>query len=41
MVKPITKYAVQIRNLKNIKYELEKAYYEATNGRPGDRKSVV
>jgi len=33
--KPITKYAVMITNSKNIKYELEKAFYLATSGRPG------
>lgn len=35
MVKPITKYAVQILDPSKIKYELEKAYYEATSGRMG------
>ncbi len=35
MVKPITKYAVQIMEPTEIKYHLERAYYEATNGRPG------
>ncbi len=35
MVKPITKYAVQIMEPNEIKYHLERAYYEATNGRPG------
>lgn len=33
MVKSITKYAVQILEAKEIKYHLEKAYYEATTGR--------
>lgn len=35
MIKPITKYAVQILEPTEIKYHLEKAYYEAMNGRPG------
>lgn len=35
MVTPITKYAVQILEPTEIRYHLEKAYYEATNGRPG------
>ena len=35
MVKPITKYAVQIMEPQSIRYHLEKAYYEATSGRPG------
>ncbi len=35
MVKPITKYAVQILEPLEIRYHLEKAYYEATAGRPG------
>lgn len=35
MVKPITKYAVQIMEPLEIRYHLEKAYYEAVNGRPG------
>lgn len=35
MVKPITKYAVQIMEPTEIRYHLEKAYYEATTGRPG------
>lgn len=35
MVKPITKYAVQITDASEIKHHLEKAYYEATNGRMG------
>ncbi len=35
MAKPITKYAVMITKAKDIRYELEKAYYLATNGRPG------
>ncbi len=35
MVKPITKYAVQVMEPEQIRYHLEKAYYEATNGRMG------
>lgn len=35
MVKPITKYAVQILEPEQIRYHLEKAYYVATNSRPG------
>lgn len=35
MVKPITKYAVQILEPSEIRYHLEKAYHEATTGRPG------
>jgi len=35
MVRPITKYAVMVRDPKKIKYHLEKAYYLATSGRPG------
>lgn len=35
MVESITKYSVQIMDAKNIKYHLERAYYEATTGRPG------
>lgn len=35
MVKPITKYAVQVMEPSEIRYHLEKAYYEATTGRPG------
>ena len=35
MVKPITKYAVQVTNANEIGYHLEKAYYEAINGRMG------
>lgn len=35
MVKSITKYAVQILEPETIRYHLEKAYYEATTGRPG------
>ncbi|MCM1217597.1 MAG: thiamine pyrophosphate-binding protein [Lachnospiraceae bacterium] len=35
MVQPITKYAVQVLEPSKIKYYLEKAYHEATSGRPG------
>jgi len=35
MAKPITKYAVMITKAKDIRYELEKAYFLATSGRPG------
>lgn len=35
MVRPITKYAVQIMEPNEICYHLERAYYEATTGRPG------
>jgi acetolactate synthase I/II/III large subunit len=33
--KPITKYCVQIKEPHDIKYELDKAFYLAENGRPG------
>ena len=35
VVKPVTKYAVTITDATRIRYELEKAIYIATNGRPG------
>lgn len=35
MVKPITKFAVQVTNPKDIRYYLEKAIYIAKSGRPG------
>lgn len=35
MVRPITKYAVQIMEPSEIRYHLEKAYHKATTGRPG------
>lgn len=35
MVKPVTKYAVSLRDPSMIQYELEKAYHIAKNGRPG------
>jgi acetolactate synthase I/II/III large subunit len=35
MAKPVTKYAVRVTDPKRIRYELEAAYYHATEGRPG------
>lgn len=35
IIKPITKYAVVVLDPLDIRYELEKAYYLAMNGRPG------
>ena len=35
MVKPVTKYAVQVMEPESIRYHMERAYYEATSGRPG------
>ncbi len=35
LVKPITKYAVCVRNPQEIRYELEKALYLCSSGRPG------
>lgn len=35
VVKPLTKYAVMIKNPNEIKYHLDKAVYEATHGRKG------
>lgn len=35
IVKPITKYAHMVKSAGNIKYELDKAVYYATSGRPG------
>lgn len=35
IVKPITKYAMTVEDPANIRYELEKALYLATQGRPG------
>lgn len=35
MVKPITKYAIQIRRPEDIRYHLEKALHTASHGRPG------
>ncbi len=35
MVRPITKYAVEVMEPGEIRYHLERAWYEATSGRPG------
>jgi acetolactate synthase-1/2/3 large subunit len=35
IVKPITKYAIMITDAKQIRYELEKAFYLCEHGRPG------
>ncbi len=35
IVKPITKYAVMIDDLRNLRYEMEKAYYMSQEGRKG------
>jgi acetolactate synthase-1/2/3 large subunit len=35
MAKPVTKYAVMIKDAKDIKYEVEKAYFISKEGRPG------
>ena len=35
LVKPITKYSIMIDDANSIKFHLEKAYYEASDGRPG------
>lgn len=35
MIKPITKYAVQIMEPEEIRYHMERAYAESTTGRPG------
>jgi acetolactate synthase I/II/III large subunit len=35
LVKPITKYAVLLKNKNNIRYELEKMFYLSKEGRPG------
>ncbi len=35
IVKPITKYSAFVDDAKKIRYHLEKAFYFATNGRPG------
>ncbi len=35
VVKPLTKYAITIKNKNEIKYHLDKAIYEALNGRKG------
>jgi acetolactate synthase-1/2/3 large subunit len=35
LVKPVTKYAIMVTDPLTIRYHLEKAFYLATNGRPG------
>jgi acetolactate synthase-1/2/3 large subunit len=35
MAKPVTKYAVSLRDPKRIRYEMERAWHEMTSGRPG------
>lgn len=35
MAKPVTKYAVTVKDPRRVRYELECAYYRATTGRPG------
>lgn len=35
VVRPITKYAVMLTDPKRVRYEVEKAYWHATSGRPG------
>ncbi len=35
MAKPVTKYAVTVKNPRRIRYELECAFHHATSGRPG------
>ena len=35
MVRPITKYAVQVMDPARIRYHMERAYHEAVTGRPG------
>lgn len=35
VVRPITKYAVMLTDPNRVRYEIEKAYWHATNGRPG------
>ena len=35
MVSPVTKYAVEVMEPTEIRYHLERAWYEATSGRPG------
>jgi acetolactate synthase-1/2/3 large subunit len=35
MAKPVTKYAVTVKDPKKVRYELERAYHLATTGRPG------
>lgn len=35
LVRPVTKYCTMVTNPQDIRYELEKAFYLATSGRPG------
>lgn len=35
MAAPVTKYAVSVRQASQVRYAMERAYYEATSGRPG------
>ena len=35
LIKPITKYSVMVKNKNDIKYHLDKAYYETSKDRPG------
>jgi acetolactate synthase-1/2/3 large subunit len=35
MAKPVSKYAVSVRDARRIRYELERAWHEVTTGRPG------
>lgn len=35
MVSPVTKYAAEVMDPNQIRFHLERAWYEATNGRPG------
>ena len=35
VVKPLSKYAIMLKDATDIRYECEKAYYLATSGRPG------
>jgi len=35
MAKPVTKYAYMIKNARDIKFQMEKAFFIATSGRPG------
>ena len=35
MAKPVTKYAATVREPNRVRYELERAWHEATTGRPG------
>lgn len=35
LIKPVTKYSVMVKDKNDIKYHLDKAFYESTNGRPG------